>query len=58
MPRSIRRRARRAAATLIHGYVLDGVDLIIVEGDFWTARQGEACISRLTTGVDPPVLGT
>jgi hypothetical protein len=32
-------RARRAAAALVDQYALDGIDLIIVEGDFWIASQ-------------------
>ena len=47
----ISRRARRAAAALVHQYVLDGVDLIIVEGDFWTTAQREEFTYRLSSGV-------
>jgi len=46
----ISRRARRAAA-LVDQYVLDGIDLVIAEGDFWIASQRDEFTSRLSSGV-------
>jgi predicted enzyme related to lactoylglutathione lyase/chloramphenicol 3-O-phosphotransferase len=49
----ISRRARRAAAALVDHYVLDGLDLIIAEGDFWTTGQRDEFTYRLSSGVAP-----
>jgi chloramphenicol 3-O-phosphotransferase len=49
----ISRRARHAAAALVDQYVLDGIDLIIVEGDFWIASQRDEFTSRVSSGVAP-----
>ena len=45
-------RARRAAAALVDQYVRDGIDLVIAEGDFWTASQRQEFTSRLSLEVD------
>jgi predicted enzyme related to lactoylglutathione lyase len=50
---AISRRARRAAAALVDHYVLDRIDLVIAEGDFWIASQRDEFTSRLSTGVAP-----
>jgi lactoylglutathione lyase len=47
------RRARRATAALVDHYVLDGLDLIIAEGDFWTPGQRDEFTCRLTSGIAP-----
>src|SRR5690348_451067 len=49
----ISRRARRAAAALVDHYVLDTIELIIAEGDFWIASQRDEFTSRLSSGVAP-----
>jgi len=49
----ISRRARRAAAALVDHYVLDGLDLIIAEGDFWTADQRQEFTYWLSSGIAP-----
>jgi predicted enzyme related to lactoylglutathione lyase/chloramphenicol 3-O-phosphotransferase len=49
----ISRRARRAAAAVVDQYVLDGVDLIIAEGEFWTTGQRDEFTYRLSSGVTP-----
>src|SRR5579864_3767650 len=46
-------RARRATAALVDHYVLDGLDLIIAEGDFWTPGQRDEFTCRLTSGIAP-----
>ena len=50
------RLARRAAAALVDQYVLDGIRLVIVEGDFWTVGQREVFTNHLTCGVAPVFL--
>jgi hypothetical protein len=47
------RRARRATAALVDHYVLDELDLIIAEGDFWTRGQRDEFTCRLTSGIAP-----
>src|SRR5260370_7770010 len=47
------RRARRAAAALVDHYVLDGLDLIIAEGDFWTTCERDAFTYRLSSRIAP-----
>ena len=49
----VSRLARRATAALIDHYILDGLDLIIAEGDFWTPGQRDEFTCRLTSGVAP-----
>jgi predicted enzyme related to lactoylglutathione lyase/chloramphenicol 3-O-phosphotransferase len=49
----ISRRARRAAAALVDQYVFDEIDLIIVEGDFWTDGQHNEFSYRHSSGVAP-----
>jgi predicted enzyme related to lactoylglutathione lyase len=49
----ISRRARRAAAALVDHYVLDGLDLIIAEGDFWSTGGRDEFTYRLSSGVAP-----
>ena len=47
------REARRAAAALTDHFVLDGMELVIVEGTFWTRSVREELTTRLTTLVHP-----
>ena len=47
----ISRQARRATAALVDQYVLDGIDVVIAEGDFWIASQRDEFSSRLSSGV-------
>ena len=47
------RTARRAAAALTDQFVLDAIELIIVEGTFWTQSERDEFVSRLSTAVDP-----
>ena len=49
----ISRQARRAAASLTDHFVLDGIELVIVEGTFWTESDRDELTSRLTTLVRP-----
>lgn len=41
----ISRLARRAAAARVEQYVLDGFQMVIVEGDFWTLDNGSHRVS-------------
>ena len=52
----ISRQARRAAAALTDHFVLDGIELVIVEGTFWTESERDELTSRLTTLVRPVFL--
>ena len=52
----ISRQARRAAAALTDHFVLDGIELVIVEGTFWTESERDELTSRLTTLVRPAFL--
>jgi lactoylglutathione lyase len=45
--------ARRAAAALADQFVLDGIELVIVEGTFWTQSEREEFASHLTTAANP-----
>ena len=45
----ISRLARRAAAALTDHFVLDGIQLVIVEGTFWTESKRDELTGRLTT---------
>jgi len=45
----ISRQARRAAAALADHPVLDGRELVIVEGTFWTESESDELTSRLAT---------
>jgi adenylylsulfate kinase-like enzyme len=45
------RRARRAVAALVDQYVLDGIDLVTGEGDFWITSERDEFTSRLSSGV-------
>ena len=47
------REARRAAAALTDHFVLDGIELVIVEGTFWTTSEREELTTALTTLVQP-----
>jgi hypothetical protein len=47
------REARRAAAALTDHFVLDGTELVIVEGTFWTMSEREELTAGLTTLVEP-----
>jgi chloramphenicol 3-O-phosphotransferase len=49
----ISRRARHAAAALVDQYVLDGIELIIAEGDFWTPGQRDEFTYRLSSNIAP-----
>ena len=46
-------RARRAAATLANALLEDGVDVVIVEGDFLTASKRHGFVERLGATVAP-----
>jgi lactoylglutathione lyase len=52
----ISRQARRAAAALTDHFVLDGIELVIVEGTFWTESERDEFTSQLTTLVRPVFL--
>ena len=52
----ISRQARRTAASLTDHFVLDGIELVIVEGTFWTESERDELTSRLTTLVRPVFL--
>jgi lactoylglutathione lyase len=52
----ISRQARRAAAALTDHFVLDGIELVIVEGTFWTESERDELTGRLTTLVRPVFL--
>jgi hypothetical protein len=52
----ISRQARRTAAALTDHFVLDGIELVIVEGTFWTESERDELTSRLTTLVRPVFL--
>jgi lactoylglutathione lyase len=45
----ISRLARRAAAALTDHFVLDGIELVVVEGTFWTESERDELTGRLTT---------
>jgi predicted kinase len=47
------RRARRAAATLADEFAVAGVELVVIEGTFWTVSEREEFVSRLTTDNRP-----
>lgn len=47
------REARRAAAALTDHFVLDGIELVILEGTFWTMSEREELTAALTTLVQP-----
>jgi lactoylglutathione lyase len=47
------REARRAAAALTDHFVLEGIELVIVEGTFWTRSEREELTTALTTLVQP-----
>ena len=47
------REARRAAAALTEHFVLDGIELVILEGTFWTMSEREELTAALTTLVQP-----
>jgi predicted enzyme related to lactoylglutathione lyase/chloramphenicol 3-O-phosphotransferase len=47
----IARLARRAAAALVDQYIVDGIQLVIVVGDFWTSGQRDEFTQRLSSGV-------
>src|SRR5712691_11737875 len=49
----VSRQARRAAAALTIQFVADGIDLVIVEGDFWTVVEREQFLTRLPPGTTP-----
>jgi predicted kinase len=50
------RQARRTAAALTDHFVLDGIELVIVEGTFWTESERDELTGRLTTLVRPVFL--
>src|SRR6266571_3526267 len=50
------REARRAAAALTDHFVLDGIELVILEGTSWTMSERDELTSRLTTLVRPAFL--
>jgi adenylylsulfate kinase-like enzyme len=52
----ISRQARRTAAAVTDHFVLDGIELVIVEGTFWTESERDELTSRLTTQVRPVFL--
>jgi lactoylglutathione lyase len=52
----ISRQARRAAAALTDQFVLEGIELVIVEGTFWTESERDELTCRLTTLVRPAFL--
>jgi lactoylglutathione lyase len=47
------REARRAAAALTDHFVLDGIELVILEGTVWTMSEREELTAALTTLVQP-----
>jgi predicted enzyme related to lactoylglutathione lyase/predicted kinase len=47
------RGARRAAAALADQFLLDGAELVIVEGTFWTQAERDEFTHRLSTAFDP-----
>jgi lactoylglutathione lyase len=47
------REARRAAAALTDHFVVEGIELVIVEGTFWTRSEREELTTALTTLVQP-----
>ena len=47
------REARHAAAALTDHFVLDGIELVILEGTFWTMSEREELTAALTTLVQP-----
>jgi lactoylglutathione lyase len=53
---AIGRQARRAAAALVDHYVLESINLVIVEGEFWTLAQRQEFVGHLTTPVAPAVV--
>lgn len=50
---SIWREARRVAAALTDQFVLDGIELIIVEGTFWTRSERDEFTGCLSTAIRP-----
>jgi adenylylsulfate kinase-like enzyme len=51
-PRSWRQ-ARRAAAALADEFVLAGVDMVVVEGTFWTTAERDEFVNHLATDIRP-----
>jgi lactoylglutathione lyase len=47
------RQARRAAASLADEFVLAGVDMVIVEGTFWTKAERDEFVNHLATDIRP-----
>src|SRR5437899_13085372 len=47
------REARRAAAALTDHFVLDGIELVILEGTFWTMSEREELTAALTNDTGP-----
>jgi len=47
------RQARRAAAVLADEFVLTGMDLVIVEGTFWTRAERDEFANHLATDIRP-----
>lgn len=47
------REARRAAAALTDHFVLEGIELVVVEGTFWRTSEREQLTTALTTLVQP-----
>jgi adenylylsulfate kinase-like enzyme len=46
------RAARRAAAALADQFLVDGAELVIVEGTFWTQAERDEFAHRLSTAFD------
>ena len=49
----VSRQARRAAAALVNQFTADGIELVVVEGDFWTAATREQLLERIATDMTP-----
>jgi adenylylsulfate kinase-like enzyme len=43
------RQARRAAAALANQFLSEGIELVVVEGDFWSADARADFVARLTS---------